>query len=412
MSRPGRRIVSLLSHRLLLPAAGLVCLFSYIAVAFFADEALVTLVQLVSHNPFALGLLGLVVGNILLGMITALDSYRLTRSAVTGNQSGVVENAFSQSLTVNGRLDTGEIGRILAGAGYRVTRRDGFIAGVRGISLICPRLLWRLSLVLLFAGLALSFATRTTLRLPVIEGETLPVEGMAQRQVARIVLEDTPGHWFLQRRLAITTIDAGGGQSTFGIYPPGMLAGRFLYPRYPGIAPLLRFSIPKAGEIVEGYQLIMLYPPGREDRVELPDGYRAQVAILQHDGMADPFVSGRFDLHVKLLHGDALVAEGDLPFGGRFEAKGFSVSLLDAKRFVVTDIVRDYGVLSIWLAIVAALAAFLLYLPLRLFWPQRLLVFTAAAGTGQIFAGCRYEGKKRQHLAIYHDLLDRIYYCR
>lgn len=403
------RIVTTMSHRLLLPVVCALFLTLYIAIAFFTDEALVTLVQLVGHNPLALGLLALVVINASFRMAGDLRSYLTSRQAVAGAAPAAVEGVFAQSLAVSGQLDTDEVGRILGGEGYRVTVRDGSIAAVRGVSLICPRLLWRLALLLLFAGVALSLSTRTSLRMPVIEGEPLQVGGVAQFTVARIALEDTPGHWFLQRRLTVGLADGEGRQSAFGIYPPGMVGDSFLYPRYLGVAPLLRLNAPGVTEPFEGYQLIMLYPPGREDKVELINGYHAQFVILQRDGMPDPFVSGRYDLHVKLLKGDQLIAEGDIPFGGRFEADGFSVELLGSTRFVVTDLVRDYGVLFIWLASAVALLAFMLYLPLRCLCPRRVMLFFAYS-EGRIVACCSSEGKRHRHEALFHDMLDRL--CR
>lgn len=408
------RILSLIKtalyHRLLLPVVCLIFLILYIGIAFITDESLVTLVQLVGHNPFALGLLVLVAINSSLRMTDDVRNYRIARQGVAGAFPAAVEGVCDQSLIVNGRLDAADVGRILGKEGYVVTMRDGFVAGVQGISLICPRLLWRLAALLLFAGVALSLSTRHSLRIPVIEGEPLQIEGAAPRSVERIALEDAPGRWFLQRRLAITLADAGGARGTFGIYPPGIVGDRFLYPRYLGVAPLLRLTAPGVTEPFEGYQLILLYPPGREDKVELINGYRAQFVIPQNDGMPDPFVSGRYDLHVKVLKEDLVVAEGDIPFGGRFEANGFSIALLGSARFVVTDFVRDYGVFCIWLASAVALAAFLLYLPLRLFWPRRVMLFAVDAESERIAADCSSEGRRRQHEALFHDLLDKI--CR
>lgn len=388
-------VLSLLSQRLLLPVVCALFLLFYIGIAFFTDEALITLVQLVRHNPLALGLLALVALNALFRMVA--DGLL---PAGTGHAS---------SLAVIGRLDADETARILAAEGYRVTVRKGSVSARRGVSLFIPRLLWRLTIFLLFIGVALSLSSRRSLRVPVIEGEPLQIPGAAPRSVERITLEDASGQLFLHRRLKISLLAPDGQRDIFGIYPPGLLDTSFLYPRYLAMAPMLQITTPGSVGASEGYRLIMLYPPGREDEIKLADYYRLKLVIPQREGMDDPFVSGRFDLHVKLLKGDQLLSEGAIPFGGRFEANGFSVALLDARRYVVTDFVCDYGVFCIWMASVALLMAIILYLPLRWIWPYREM-WLAVDGQDAVSAWCRSEGRTRRHEALFHDLLDRI--CR
>ncbi|GAC1468158.1 MAG: hypothetical protein PVSMB11_03780 [Desulfuromonadaceae bacterium] len=400
--------MSLLSHRLLSPAVCALFLLLYIGIAFFTDEALVTLVQLVGHNPLAMGLLALVAINSIIRMVADILSRRIAGKVAAGLPSAGTGSICHESIAVAGRLDTDEAARILRAEGYRVTVREGFVAARRGLSLLCPRILWRLAVCLLFVGVALSLSSRRSQRVPVIEGETLELAGTVPRTVERITLEDVPGHLFLQRHLMISLLAPDGGRDIYGIYPPGLLGANFLYPRYLAVAPLLRITEPGIG-VSEGFQLIMLYPPGREDVVALSGDYKLRLVIPPREGMADPFVSGRFDLHVKLLKGDQLLSEGDVPFGGRFEAGGISVELLDARRYVVTDFVRDYGVLCIWMACAAALLAACLYLPLRLISPRREMQF-AADGEGGVRAWCSSEGRTRRHEALFHDLLDRI--CR
>lgn len=402
-------LVSLVSHRLLMPLILALFLLCYIAVAFFTDEALVTMVQLVGHNAVSLGLLALLAVNALSRLFLDLLNYRLHRSVFAGLAPAVADPLCRESLVVTGELDNVELARILSAEGYRVTGRKGFVAARRGVGLLLPRLLWRLALGLLFAGVAVSLSSRRSLRMPVIEGETLQVDGTRPYSVGRIVLEDVTGHWFLQRRLEMTLTGVDGRRYRYGIYPPGLVDGNFLYPRYLALAPLLRFTLPGVRETFEGYRLVMLYPPGREDNVELSAGYGAQLSMIQREGMPDPFVSGRFDLHVKLQRGGQLVAEGDAPFGGHFAADGFAVSLLDARRYVVTDMVRDYGVPCIWAAFLLVLLAIMVYLPLRCFWPRREMLF-AVNPDGAVSACCAAEGRRRGHEALFHDLLDRV--CR
>lgn len=408
MKRIPMAFMSLLSHRLLSPAVCALFLLLYIGIAFFTDEALVTMVDIVGHNPLALGLLALVVVNALLSMIADIRDWRIAGKIAAGLHPAALSSMRHESIAVAARLDTGETARILGAAGYRVTVREGFVAARRGWSQLCPRLLWRLTVCLLFAGVALSLSSRQSQRVPVIEGEVLQLEGGVQRTVEQITLEDAPGHWFLQHRLAIALAGADNQRDVYGIYPPGLLGSSFLYPRYLALAPLLRITEPGIG-VSEGFQLIMLYPPGREDTVKLSGDYLLKLVIPVREGLADPFVSGRFDLHVRLLKGDQLLFEGDVPFGGRFDSGGFVVELLDARRYVVTDFVRDYGVLCIWIACAAAMMAFALYLPLHFVWPRREMQFSAD-GEGRVKAWCRSEGRTRRHEALFHDLLDRI--CR
>lgn len=408
MKRTLLALISLLSHRLLSPAVCALFLLLYIGIAFFTDETLVTMVQLIGHNPLALGLLALVAINALLRMIAGIRRWRIARKVAAGLLPADCGLMGRESIAVAGLLDIDETARILRAEGYRVAVRESFVAARRGWSLLCPRLLWRLAVCLLFAGVVLSLSSRQSQRVPVIEGEVLELAGTAPRTVERITLEDAPGHWFLQRRLAITMAAPDGGRDSYGIYPPGILGNSFLYPRYLAVAPLLRITEPGIG-VSEGFQLIMLYPPGREDMVALSGEYRLKLAILPREGVADPFVSGRFDLHVRLLKGDQLLSEGDVPFGGRFESNGLSVELLDARRYVVTDFVRDYGVLCIWMACAAALLAVTLYLPLRLIWPRREMWFSSD-GQGGVSAWCSSEGRTRQNEALFYDLLDKI--CR
>lgn len=378
----------LVSHRLLPPVVCGLFLLLYIGTAFFTDDALVTLVQLTGYAPPALGLLVLVAVNALLRI--GADKY-----------------GQASALAVAGKLDTVETARILGAEGYRVTVREGFVDARRGVSLFIPRLLWRLTVFLLFVGVALSLSSRRSLRLPVIEGEQLQIPDAAPRSVERITLETVPGHPFLQRRLTISLLTPDGGRDVYGIYPPRLLGSAYLYPRYLALAPLLQISLPDSVTSSADYRMIKIYPPGREDEVVVSDEYRLKLVIPQRGDSADPFQTARFNLHVRLLKGDQLFAEGDLPFGGSFEANGFSVALLDARRYVVTDFVRDYGVPCIWSAFVLLLAAVTLYLPLRYIWPRREMLFSAD-GEGGVSATCYSEGRNRGHDELFHDLLDRI----
>jgi len=397
----------IIAHRLLIPGVLALFLLLYIGIAFFTDEALAAMLPMVGRNPLAIGLLALSALNALCLMGADLQSYRPVRRRSTGQPSAADDRSGRESLAVSGQLDTTETVRILTSEGYRVSAESDSIVARRGWSLLVSRLLLHLALVLLFSGVLLSLTTRRSLRLPVIEGEALQAADMAPRTVERIHFEEAPGSWFLQHRLAIVVSGVDGQKKSYGIYPPGRIDGRFLYPRYLAIAPLLRISAPGPGGESEGFRLIMLYPPGREDEIPLEGGYRLKLVIPPQEGLPDPVVAGRFDLHVRVFRGDLLLGEGDLPFGGRMEAGGVSVALLDARRFVVTDLVRDNGVICIWGALLAALLSVVIYLPVRCVWPRREMVFSAT-GQGGVRACSFAEGKKRRHESLFHDLLDKM----
>lgn len=405
MKRVYTAICSLVGHRLMLPAILAVFLCIYIGIAFFTDEALVTMVQLLGHTPATHLLFVLAVCNILCRMGSERGRYRAIRLLSTGRIPERCDGVPLQTLSVNGNLDSTETARILADQGYRVSSGAGYVAARRGRSLLAPRLLRQSALLLMFSGIALSLATRQSLRVPAIEGETLQVRGMTPRTIERINLQETPGQRILQRRLTVVASDIEGSRRQYGIYPPGTMEGRFFYPRFLSVAPLLKVATPE-GELSEGYRLIMLYPPGREDEVVLGNGYRLTLAILQKDGAPDPFMAGRFDLHLKAFKGNQLLGEGELPFGGRLDAGGMSVSLLDARRFVVTDFVRDKGVFCIWLACAAAAVSLALYLPIKVLWPRREMFF-ADDGHGVVTACSYAEGGRQRHESLFLDLLDR-----
>ncbi|MGB9081284.1 MAG: hypothetical protein WCD00_08290, partial [Desulfuromonadaceae bacterium] len=118
---------SLLSHRLLSPAVCALFLLFYIGVAFVNDEALVTMVQLVGHNPLALGLLALVAMNALFSMIADIRDWRIAGKVAAGPFPAVSDSMRHESITVVGRLDVDETARILSAEGYRVTVREGFV---------------------------------------------------------------------------------------------------------------------------------------------------------------------------------------------------------------------------------------------------------------------------------------------
>ena len=71
---------------------------------------------------------------------------------------------------------------------------------------------------------------------------------------------------------------------------------------------------------------------------------------------------------------------------------------------VLTDFVVDYGVLLIWGAGLLFLVAVLVWLPVRLFFPRREMLFQG--GGGMVRACSRAEGRAREHDGAFHEVLD------
>ena len=71
---------------------------------------------------------------------------------------------------------------------------------------------------------------------------------------------------------------------------------------------------------------------------------------------------------------------------------------------VLTDFVVDYGVLLIWGAGLLLLLAALVWLPVRLFFPRREMLFQRE---GDLVRACSHaEGRARGHNGTFHEVLD------
>ena len=399
------RLLALLGHRLLAPAVCAIFLAAYVVTSFFTDETLVLLIGLIGRNPLALGLLLLGGINSLLGACSLWSRFRAGRQLLKGSLSPVVSGW--EMLDLAGKLDIPETAGILKEAGYRVAIGGSYVAAWRGLSLLVPRLLWKLAIGLAFLGIMLSLAGRKSTRMEFAEGEPLPVTGMPPAMVERIELQSSPDHWFYQNQLSITLAQLDGNKKYFGIYPPGVYGGTFVYPRYLSLAPLLQVRLPNVAENIETtYRQVMIYPPGREDIVEYPGGYRLFVSLVSGVSDVDPFIAADGMLNLRLVRDNHVVAESRVAKGSGFAANGHEVRYLGLKRFVVTDLVRDPGVPFVWGAVVAAILSLTLYLPIRLFLPKREVLFVVDGDLVKAYS--RAEGRYLRHGALFHDLLDRI----
>jgi hypothetical protein len=85
---------------------------------------------------------------------------------------------------------------------------------------------------------------------------------------------------------------------------------------------------------------------------------------------------------------------------------GYRLAIPDIRRLVVTDYISDYGVFFIWVAALLFVAAGGLWLPIRLFFPRREMLFRYEPNV--ISACSRAEGGARLHAGVFHEALDLV----
>jgi hypothetical protein len=386
---------------LLTPCVLGIFLLLYVATVFFGSgEPLASLVDLTGRSTLLLALLSLVPLNLAARLVAAtLACYRRGR-ALSGEPEPDVAGLFEEMVPLPPGTDfTAQSARLQA-MGYRTRVTAHFLSARRGLGLFPARFLLILGGCLLFLGILLSLSGRVSQREPVVEGEPLP---HSNDLVQQIVLREEPG-LFLARSLEIVVAGEGGGMKSFGLYPPSKHRGRFLYPRYLGVAPLIRFSAPDLPRPFEQYVMLGVYPPGREDSVEIPGSpYRLFFQLAPEQG-GDPYRSGNFVLQFRLLNQEAQILTGSVRVGGAASEKGYQLALPEARRMVVTDFVYDPGVPLIWGAGIALLLSLAWWLPVRLFFPRQEMLFRH---DGDVVTACsRAEGRGRGHAGRFHELLD------
>lgn len=401
--RPLQTLHRLLSSRAVAPLVLALFLLLYIGVAFVSDEALIMVMELTRTNPLLLGLLMLLPVNGLLRLRGEAVSYwRRRRLFATGGNFPAL--LFDEEVTIPAAAPLADLQERLGVAGYATRSGENSLAAWRGISSMPLRLLCLAGMVLLSGGIMLSLTGRNTVSLQVIEGELLEWSPGRGDRVERITLKEQDGV-FLGRTLEIALRSPGGEGKTVGLYPPVSYHGRYLYPRYLGIAPLVRFSAPDLPGGVESHFLLAIYPPGKEDRAAIPGTpYRLGISLAPDSGGDDPFISGRMTFTVKLYKGEQQLGAGTVPLGGELRLGGCRVGFAGFRRYVATDFVRDGGFLPIWAAILCYLLAFACWLPLRLLSPRREMFFRSADGV--VHASSFAEGGGVRHGAVFHDALD------
>ncbi|AJE04965.1 hypothetical protein GPICK_15890 [Geobacter pickeringii] len=378
----------------------------YVVLAFRTDEALMALMELVRGTPLLLALLALVPLNAAARLVGEARSHLLWHRMVRGDGGEVPAGFVDEEVVLPEGDGFAAAEEWLRGAGYRVTTAPGLLAARRGISAFPARILFLLSVFSLFTGIILSFAARTTVRDALVEGEPLPPVVAAGGSVTGVSLRERPEGIVFARTLSIGVAGADGSERTFGLYPPGRLGGLFVYPRYLGVAPRIRFAAPDFRPGIDTYAILMIHPPGREDSLAIPGTpYRLVFRLAEGTG-GDPYVDGSFNFVVRVEKGRDAVAELAVPSGGSVERDGYLLAVPGVKRMVAADFIRDQGVPLVWGALLLAAASAFYRLFCRLFVPRREIVMRREGGW--VRACSRAEGGDRRHAGLFHETLDRL----
>jgi hypothetical protein len=378
-----------------------------VVIAFFNDEALGVLMRLTRDNAILKTLLALVPLNMTARIVMeCVEQLRRCRSR-KGDLSRLPTGLYHEELDLPETSDFTGLTEQLTAGGYRTVMSGPAFFAWRGYTVFPARLLLLVGALMLSLGIFLSLTTRLSTREAVVEGEPLP-QRVANGTVEMIRLEESAG-FLLNKNLAINvTLESDNAMSAkeFHLYPPGRVGGEFLYPRYLGVAPQINFSAPDLQPGISIYYTLMLYPPGKEDSAEIPGTPYKLYFTLVPPADADPYITGKFVFHVKVLKAGVRIFEDELPVGGRSGVDGYSLSIPDARKIVAVDFVRDTGVPLVWGASIMLLLSVFLWLPLRFGSPRREILLLRTGG--RVHAYSRSEGKTRLHAGVFHEALDLI----
>jgi hypothetical protein len=382
-------------------------LLLYIGIAFVTDETLVALMDVTRKSLVLTMLLALLPLNIAARMVKEVGVQLKRGRAFAGKVTDLTPELFDETVVLQASPSFAELAQHLNSLGYKSRVSETALAACRGFGLFPLRLLYLVGTFCLFAGIAISLSSRSTLRGVIIEGEQLPASSGRNGTVERIVLADSSG-LILAKTLDIeVSRPAGQGSTVFGLYPPALHGGKFVYPRYLGVGVHLLFSAPDMPGGYETRAVLNIYPPGKEDSVEIPQSpYRMVASLVEPGDGSDPYETGRLLFRFKLLREKEVVFEGSAASGGEFVANGYRLSFPDSRRVVITDFIQDPGVLLIWAAPLIFVVAGCIWLPVRLFFPRRELMFSAEGELVRAFT--RAEGKRSSHRGVFHEALDRI----
>lgn len=377
-------------------------LLLYVGIAFGSNEPLTSLMAITRGNILLVALLALVPLNGAARLALEGTQALTRRRALAGKGEDRCRGLFDDEVTLPAATRFEAEAERLKSLGYATRSGDNFLAAGRGISLFPARALYLLATVLLFCGILASLTGRATHRQALVEGEPLP---KSRDLVQRVVLKEGPG-LFLARTLDISVAGEAGGERHFGLYPPTTHLGYYLYPRYLGVAPLLRFTAPDLPGGLEQYAVLSIYPPGKEDSLQVPNSpYRFIFQMAPGEGQ-DPYATGQLTLQFRLLKGETQVFAGSIPIGGETAGGGYRVALPEFRRVVITDFVQDAGVPLIWSSGILFLLSLCFFVPVRLALPRQEMLFIRQGDAAIAFS--RAEGGRRAHAGRFHEVLDQV----
>jgi hypothetical protein len=383
-------------------------LLTYIGIAFGTDETLIALMEFTRTHVILQVLLALIPLNSLCRIVIETGRHLKRRRALNCEGSDAPAELFDESVTVAASPAFTELQGRLGAVGYRCRATESVLAAWRGVSIFPARLLFLAGTLCLFAGILVSLTTRTSHRMNVIEGEAIPTAKGGGGLVERISLKPSSGS-ILDKNLTmeVAPSEVGDGRKVFGLYPPSLYRGYFVYPRYLGIAAVVRFSAPETQSLYEKRSILNIYPPGKEDRLEIPGSpYRIDFSMAKPDDGSDPYMTGRVTFLFKVLKGKEVIFAGAAPTGGEFAREGYRLAIPDCRRMVITDFIQDYGVLLVWSAAILFIVAGCIWLPVRFFFPRREMHFASEGDTLQ--ACTRAEGRRRIHAGVFNETLDLL----
>ncbi|HBG05730.1 MAG TPA: hypothetical protein DDY22_09300 [Geobacter sp.] len=402
------RLWAVASSRVLSPVVIGIFLLIYIGIAFVTDETLIALMEFTSRSAALAGLLALLPLNSAARLVLETASHLKRRRSMKGTAAQLPAGLFDETVELPASSSLADLEGRLGSRGYKTRSLEGGVAAWRGVGNFPARALYLAGCFCLFAGILISLTTRTSSRGAIIEGVRLPAPSGQGGMVERIEFAKAPGP-ILSRHLTLEVAGAtpGEGKKSFGLYPPSLYEGAFVYPRYLGVGLHVRFSAPDLPAGYETHSVLAIYPPGKEAAAEIPDSpYQIVFSLAQPEDGSDPYMTGEMVVTFKLLKGKEVVLTGSVPAGGELSRDGYHISFPDTRRLVITDFIRDYGVLLIWAASVMFIVALCIWLPVRLFFPRREMLFASEADA--LVARSRAEGRVRQHGGVFHEALDLL----
>jgi hypothetical protein len=413
MKRLLRPVGALLSSRITSPVIIGIFLLVYIGTAFFTEDALIALMEFTRKNGVLLVLLTLLPLNVAGRMVVETRRFLQKRRSISSDAAVSEPELFDETIDLAASSTFAELQGKLDTLGYSTRRTEKSLSAWKGASIFPARMLFLVAVFCLFTGILISLTNRSSHRVNVIEGEPIPTANGGGGLVERISLKLSTGA-ILDKNLTMEVAPsaAGEGRKVFGIYPPSLYRGYFVYPRYLGFASVIRFSAPDMQSANEKISTLNIYPPGKEDRLEITGTpYQIILSMAKPDnGSSIPYMEEPITLLFKVLKGKDPLFTGSAPVGGEFVRDGFRLAIPDFRRMVITDFIQDYGVYFIWTAIILFFVAVCLWLPIRAFFPRREILFIRQEADDGIRAYSRAEGYESKHSGVFNEALDMLNY--